>query len=159
MLRDPADRLLSSFYFMQSHTTAHLEAQSPESVVIKTMSLDEYLEAGAPFLWSQVDQIGDGSLALAVERLREMPAFGILEEAETSARHILRALGLPYARLPLLNVTGDRAGVHPALEPVPPQRVPITAERRARIEDIVVEDRQLYAVARELFLRRTRAVA
>ncbi len=151
VLREPMARVLSHYYFVQSHTAAALEANDPDMAQVKGMPLIEYLRAGAPGLLPMFDQIGRGDLRLAKSRVRGMAAIGLVEKAEQSLTNIRRRLGLgPVGSLPRENITGERVD-EPPFEPTPPRLEPITPEIQELLRAITYEDQRLYAFARRLF--------
>jgi hypothetical protein len=152
MLREPSARLLSFFYFIRSHKLWFLEQQFPDVACVKRMSLDKFLSEGAPQFQSAVDQLGDGDLELAKQRIAAMAAVGLQERSELSRRLIERQLDIRLRVLPRENVTGNRRD-EDIFESEPMVRETLTDIQSAHIAELTAADRELWRFARRRFNR------
>lgn len=165
-LRDPAERILSMYYFCRSRDPA-------EFIIYQKaheLSLAGFLEAGLHDPWvrkniwnNQVWQLAHGYahlddrtiadfgedelLRLAKEHIAELSHVGFTETFAADAAPVLRALGLPgMESMPKLNETPGRPGAE-AQAP----------EIRALLDRLTGLDRQLYDYARNELPRLKRA--
>lgn len=154
MLREPASRVLSEYYFAKSHTWAHINKCAPDLTMAKRLPLSDYVvylrregSAESPM----TAMIGAGDLDLAKHNLDNMTAVGLAERADDSLLNISWRFGLkPMREMPRLNVTGDRLS-DPAFESVPPEREEITDQTQEILNSITEKDRILYDCAKRLF--------
>jgi len=160
LLREPAARLISSYYFQRSHKlsviTNDLNPDTREAwLLAKEHGLLEYIRG-----WGE--RIGNGTVATlggigppqerlrrAKARLRTMTAFGVTERMDESVRHIFSKLGLTApAEIPRLN-TFESLTETDRTEPV--VREEFTDEIRDALNTATALDRELYAYATDLF--------
>jgi hypothetical protein len=148
MFREPKARLRSFFYFVKSHRIERLHEYYPELADIKHMSLKDYLRAGAPRGPSAVQQIGDGNLALAIDRLSTFAAIGILENGDDSFRSILRRLSLRSGveRIPHEMAFTDLTK-YSTIEAEPTRREDVDDECRQLLADLTRDEVILYDAA------------
>jgi len=151
ILREPASRLLSWYYFARSHTWFHIEQYAPELRPAKQLGLFDFLKREGAKIPSMVSMIGAGHLDSATQALHDMAAIGIAERSDDSLFNITWRFGLtPMRKMPKLNVTGDRV-TDPAFENAPPKREPLTRELNNLLTELTYEDAKLYALAKNLF--------
>lgn len=130
-LRDPVERVLSTFYFWKSLPKPSPEDHSPEADLLRRtehLTLEEFIHdpaspgggsisnfscrlVGHAQPW-QVDSPFDEKIqALACARLESIELLGIAEQMSESLELIARRLGIPFAgSLPRQNVTQGRRG-------------------------------------------------
>lgn len=155
-LRDPAERILSMYYFCKARYPDEFEIYRRA----RDLDLRGFLAAGLTDhcvrknIWNnQVWQLAHGYahldersiedfseselLHLAKEHLTRFSHVGFTETVDKDAAAILKALGLPQARqLPRMNSSPDRPGV----KGLPP-------EIKAMLDELTVLDRALYEFA------------
>ena len=156
-LRDPAERILSMYYFCRTRDPAEF------AIYRKAHELDlpQFLEAGLtdPFMrmriWNnQVWQLAHGYthldrrtvddfseaelLSMAKEHLLEFSHIGFTDTFDTDAAVIMAALGFPkMQQMPKLNTSPDRPDIT-SLSPL----------IRSLLDELTVLDRELYDYAR-----------
>jgi hypothetical protein len=158
-LRDPAERILSLYYFCQSRDPGEFEIYR----MARELGLEAFLDAGLSdpcakmHVWNnQVWQLAHGYthldnrtiddfapdelLRLAKEHVAAFSHIGLTERFHEDARPVLRALGLPKMKdMPVMNATEGR----------PPASAHGQAVRRG-LEKLTELDRELYDYARRL---------
>lgn len=157
-LRDPAERILSMYFFCRSRNPNEFEIYEKAH----EFDLLGFLEAGQSDacirnnIWNnQVWQLAHGYthldtktvddydeadlLDLAKQHLQEFSFIGFTETFESDARVILAALGLPGTRqMPMVNDSPGR-----------PSLGSVSAEVRLSLDRLTALDRQLYRYAGE----------
>lgn len=157
-LRDPAERILSLYYFCQDRDPGEYDIYK----MARSMSLGDFLRAGMSdplvrmHIWNnQTWQLAHGYdyfdtrtiddfreddlLHLAKAHLADFSHVGFTESLERDSRRILRALGIPSPKaMPKINASQERlaAAAHPP-------------EIRTLLRDLTELDRELYGHARE----------
>lgn len=166
-LRDPAERILSMYYFCQGRNPDEFEIYDKA----RSLDLRGFLAAGLTDhcvrknIWNnQVWQLAHGYahlddrsienfgetelLNLAKAHLAQFSYVGFTETFDADAAEILKVLGLPKARqMPRMNSTPERPGV-----------AELSPEIKAMLDELTVLDRALYEYARIQFpaVRRTK---
>jgi hypothetical protein len=159
-LRDPAERILSMYYFCRSRDPTEFDIYRKAH----ELDLPHFLEAGLsdPFMrmriWNnQVWQLAHGYthlddktvddfsendlLNLAKEHLREFSYVGFTETFDTDAAVIVASLEFPEMKqMPRLNTSPDR-----------PVLTSLSPTIRSLLDELTLLDRELYLYARALW--------
>jgi hypothetical protein len=159
-LRDPAERILSMYYFCKTRDPGEFEIYRRAH----EMDLSCFLEAGLSnpcvrmHIWNnQVWQLAHGYthlddrtvddfseeelLRLAKAHIGELSYVGFTETIEKDSREILCALGIPQpSEIPVENITLDRPNV-----------ADISTKAREQLAQLTLLDRQLYDYALKKF--------
>jgi hypothetical protein len=155
-LRDPAERILSMYYFCHGRNPDEFEIYQKA----RELDLVGFLEAGLTDhcvrknIWNNqvwqlahgyahlddrsIEDFGDAELLeLAKTHLAQFSYVGFTETFDADAAVILRALGLPKVkRMPRMNASPER-----------PEGKALSSEIKARLDELTVLDRALYDYA------------
>lgn len=181
MLREPVARLISMYYFQRAHRIEVIERNNLElarlankyamadffraeevrshSAINNAMTrvLTQCIEGNR---WeaaasSNIDVEPD--LNLALEELKALDAFGIMERYDESVALIFRTIGLPVPekieKKQVLDVIVEQ---EPGLRKI--DKEPVTEEIRSLIADLVKVDVKLYREACKIFEKRLAAM-
>ena len=169
IFRDPKRRILSLYYFWRSHKDAVIKRANLHGPrIAKQMPLLEFLRNRSDSVPQNIDNmlartllgkisIGRNGeylcpkpevLPRVTEYIERMAAFGIMEEFDESAQHILSTLGFPIPeRIP--HARNSESLNDPNLERI--EREPVTPEIEAELERLTEMDQQIYEYARRRF--------
>lgn len=167
-LREPEDRLISAFFFfvVQERQRRHAEyaARLDAGERVESVFLDWLMRPGADFhqqqaqlaygmpsnrrLWSDTHP-GVSVREAALSALRRMFFIGLMEDHERS----LDALCAITSIVPPASEHRRNAGSRR------PKRIDFTADEQARFDEILLPDRALYALAREIYDRQMAELA
>jgi hypothetical protein len=106
MLREPKARMLSWYYYVRAHPRDHLEKHDPFLLPMRDQSLTEYLasdRATRDGNW-MTELIGNSDLDLALARLKQFTALGILEREWATCLNLRLRLGVKIKGLPRENL-------------------------------------------------------
>lgn len=166
-LRDPADRILSLYYFCRKRDPAEFKIYE----CAHYLDLDLFLEAGFSNPWikkniwnNQVWQLAHGYahidertindfgeeelLTLAKEHLKSLSYVGFTETFDSDAAAVMAALALPELKqMPRLNDSPDR--------PCVTELSPYT---QSLLGELTLLDRKLYDYAWELYMTKRRGL-
>ncbi|MES2818603.1 MAG: hypothetical protein V4812_06395 [Pseudomonadota bacterium] len=182
-LREPVGRLLSLYNFLRAHRPDvvarngwglarlamefEVEAFFSQPIVRShpylNNGMSRALVGALPIeVWPNVDEalvLPDitGKSNLALERLKELFAFGLLEQYEPSVKLVFSALGLPQPKaierkMALTDLVNQPGNYRPV------ESAQVTPELRAVVEDLVNMDRELYIGAQALLEQRLMSV-
>jgi hypothetical protein len=144
MLREPKARMLSWYYYVRAHPRDHLEKHDPFLLPMRDQSLTEYLasdRATRDGNW-MTELIGNSDLDLALARLKQFTALGILEREWATCLNFRLRLGVKIKGLPRENLSRKDSG-----------RRPLTPDMSRRLNDLTHRDAVLYRRANLLLTR------